>query len=88
MRVLIVPDHFKGSLSAGEAAEAMHAGFSTIFPHWQYQLLPLADGGEGTLDLLLQSMPGRRVAATVQDPLGREISAEFGLLDGKRTALI
>ncbi|MBU2753349.1 glycerate kinase [Acidithiobacillus sp. CV18-2] len=88
MQVLIVPDHFKGSLTAGEAASAMQAGFAAVFPDWQYQRLPLADGGEGTLDLLLQVLPGTRVATVVHDPLGREIQAYIGIVDGGHTAII
>ncbi|XTI73098.1 glycerate kinase [Acidithiobacillus sp. AC3] len=88
MQVLIVPDHFKGSLTAGEAAAAMQAGFCAIFPDWQYQRLPLADGGEGTLDLLLQVLSASRVATVVHDPLGREIQADIGIVDGGHTAVI
>ncbi|MEY2341280.1 glycerate kinase [Acidithiobacillus sp. IBUN Pt1247-S3] len=88
MQILIVPDHFKGSLTAQEAAAAIHVGFQAIFPDWQYQLLPLADGGEGTLDLLLQALSGERVAVPVQDPLGRIMEADIGIVDGGHTALI
>ncbi len=48
MRILISPDKFKGSLDAAQAAQSIRAGFSAVFPHAEYDLSPIADGGEGT----------------------------------------
>lgn len=87
MRVLVAPDKLKGSLSARAAAEAMargveRAGESVI------ATLPLADGGEGTLDALLVARGGELRSVRVRDALGREVEARLGLLGGGRAALI
>ncbi|PMU45884.1 glycerate kinase, partial [Pseudomonas sp. GP01-A3] len=58
MKVVILPDSFKESLDATGVAEAIHKGFSSIFPNADYHLLPLADGGEGTVQALIASTEG------------------------------
>lgn len=80
MKILLAPDSFKGSLSAAEAAEAMAAGIRRAAPEAQCVRLPLADGGEGTLDALVAATGGRRVPVTVTGPLGSPVEAAFGLL--------
>jgi glycerate kinase len=81
MRVLIAPQAFKGSLSAAEVARAIAAG---IPPQHEWELLPMADGGEGTVEALLAALGGERRRAVVDDPLGRQVEAEWGLLpDGR-----
>ena len=80
MRVLLAPDSFKGSLGAAEAAAAMARGVEAA--GGGIDLCPLADGGEGTLDVLSGAMPGAEVRqATVTGPLGRPVTARW-LLDG------
>ncbi|WP_414041022.1 glycerate kinase [Acidithiobacillus sp. M4-SHS-6] len=88
MRILIVPDHFKGSLTAVQAAAEIHAGLAEIYPDWKYRCLALADGGEGTLEVLLESRNGERIERLVHDPLHRRIKASFGLFDGGEMAVI
>lgn len=80
MKILLAPDSFKGSLSATEAVEAMAAGIWRAVPETNCVRLPLADGGEGTLDALVAATGGRRVSVTVTGPLGRPVEAAFGLL--------
>ncbi len=80
MQILIVPDSFKGSLSAQRAAEAMCEGFARVFPDADYVLVPAADGGEGTVQAVTAGANGRLCRVKVSDPLGREIEAEYGLL--------
>ena len=80
MKILVAPDSFKGSLSAAEAAEAMAAGIRRAAPETQCVRLPLADGGEGTLDTLVTATGGRRVPVIVTGPLGSPVEAAFGLL--------
>lgn len=88
MKILVVPDSFKGSLSARAAAEAMARGARQAHPEADIVLLPLADGGEGTLDALLAS-DGRRVSRTVTGPLGSPVRAELGFLaSAPETAVI
>ncbi len=78
---LACPDKFKGTLGAAEAAAAMAAGLATA-GFDDVTELPLADGGEGTLDTLLAASGGSRRSATVTGPLGDPVQAEWGLLPG------
>jgi glycerate kinase len=78
---LVCPDKFKGTLSAARAAEAMAAGLRTA-GYDDVVELPLADGGEGTLDALLAAGGGSRRTATVTGPLGEPVVATWGLLPG------
>lgn len=80
MRIVIAPDSFKGSLTARQAAEAMAAGARRVFPDAELILVPMADGGEGTVQSLLDALGGDRRTVTVEDPLGRPVEASFGLL--------
>jgi glycerate 2-kinase len=86
-QVLVAPDSFKGTFRAAEIAGAIGRGLERagLIPP---DLLPLADGGDGTLDALLVNLGGETAAATVHDPLGREIEAGYGLVEGGSTALI
>jgi len=90
MRILIAPDKFKGSLSASEAAEAMRAGFSRVFPEAVIDCIPLADGGEGLLDVF--NVPGisEYQNVIVHDALGRQVKAQYLLteIDGLRVGII
>jgi glycerate kinase len=80
MRVIVAPDSFKGSLSAAEAARAMGRGVMQAWPAAEIVLLPLADGGEGTLEALVSATGGQRITRRVTGPLGEPIKAAFGLL--------
>ena len=87
MKVVIAADSFKGSCSAGQVVAAIKKGVHKVFPEAETVCIPVADGGEGTVDALLAAVGGERVRLTVQDPLGRPIEAEYGVLpDG--TAVI
>ena len=81
MHILIVPDSFKGSLSSIEAAQCIDTGFRRVFSGCTSGLLPVADGGEGTVEALVAGAGGQIVTATVSDPLGRPVEAQFGLLE-------
>jgi glycerate kinase len=80
MRIVIAPDSFKESLTAAEAAEAIAAGVLDICPDAVIDPVPMADGGEGTLEAMVQATGGETRVADVFDPLGRPIRARFGLL--------
>lgn len=88
MRILIAPDSFKGSLSAAAAAEAMAAGVRVAAPGAEVVLMPMADGGEGTVEALVAGTGGQILTAMVTDPLGRPVEAAFGLLGDGKTAAI
>ena len=85
--VLVAPDSFKGTFRAAQVAGAIGRGLEQagLMPP---DLLPLADGGDGTLDALLVNLGGETASARVQDPLGREIDAGYGLIEGGGTALV
>jgi glycerate kinase len=76
--ILVAPDSFKGTLSATEVARAIAAGLEA--GGRPVDLCPVADGGEGTLDALMEAREGERRAVEVSDPLGRAVMAEFGLV--------
>ncbi|WP_091670866.1 glycerate kinase [Amycolatopsis marina] len=81
MRVVVAPDKFKGSLTAVEAARAIGEGVRDVVADAEVRECPVADGGEGTLDVLLAA-GGTRVAARVRGPLDASIDAWYVLLDG------
>lgn len=85
--VLVAPDKFKGTFRASEVAAAIGRGLERagLMPP---DLCPVADGGEGTQDALVTALGGEVVAADVQDPLGREISASYALLEDGSTGLV
>jgi glycerate kinase len=84
MRVLIAPDKFRGTLTASQAASAIAAGWARARPQDALELVPLADGGEGTLDVLVprNEPDAERRVVEVRGPLGDPIEAEFGLRGG------
>ena len=81
MKIVIACDSFKGSLSAVEAGQSLADGIHRMDPKAVTDILPAADGGEGTVEAFLYARKGRRCAVEVQDPLGRPVVAEFALLD-------
>jgi len=85
-RVLVAPDAFKGTMRAQEVAAAAAAGLKGAGV--DVALCPVADGGEGTMDVLLEALGGERHAARVTDPLGRPIDAEWATLGGERGAIV
>ncbi|HWI21223.1 MAG TPA: glycerate kinase [Baekduia sp.] len=85
-RFLVAPDSFKGTFSASEVAAAIGEGVRDAGA--EADLCPVADGGDGTLQALLDALGGESVAAKVHDPLGREIQAAFGLLGAGDTAIV
>lgn len=88
MRTVIAPDSFKGSLTAHEAALTMAAAAKKEWPELECDLLPMADGGEGTTEQLIAATNGQRIPVTVTGPLGQPVNTYFGVLgDGKTAAL-
>ncbi|MEE6658793.1 glycerate kinase [Limosilactobacillus pontis] len=88
MKFVIAPDSFKGSLTAKQAALAMATGIRRVFPRAEYTLVPMADGGEGTVAALVDATGGQLVQVPVHDPLDRVVTASYGLLGTSNTAVI
>lgn len=88
MKIVIAPDSFKGSASALQVAEALAAGWRRVFPEATIETVPMADGGEGTMEALVAATGGSTKTIEVQDPLGRSIEASFGILGDGRTAVV
>ena len=84
--ILVAPDSFKGTLSAAQVAEAIGRGVRSA--GGEPELMPAADGGEGTADALLRALGGEYRDAPAHDPLGRAIDARFGLLGDGTTAVV
>ena len=87
-KIVIAPQEFKGSLSAIEIARAIEVGVLRAIPHAETVLAPVADGGDGTLQSLVDSSGGRIESAAVTGPLGEVLVAEWGALGDGETAVI
>lgn len=88
MHIVAAPNAFKGSLSAVEAAEAMRRGILTANPGCRVSCIPVADGGDGLTEVMLQGMGGRRIETMVTGPRFAKISAPFCLVPGKGLAVV
>ena len=87
-RITIATDSFKGSLSSKDVADAFEAGFCSRLPDCQVQKISIADGGEGTVEALVETLDGEYIEVAVSDPLGRTITARYGVVDGGTTAVM
>jgi glycerate 2-kinase len=88
MRIVVAPNAFKGSLSALDAAEAISDGILAVLQDAEILLVPIADGGDGTVDALVAATQGERRIVRVRGPLGAPVDAEYGLIDAGKTAVI
>ena len=88
MKIVIAPDSYKESLSALEVATAIEQGFREIWPDADYVKLPVADGGEGTVEAMVAATAGRIVHVDVTGPLGASVQAFYGLSGDERSAFI
>jgi len=88
VKIVIAPDSFKGCLSAAQVCEAIQAGIWAADADITCEKVPLADGGEGTVDALVDATDGRFVSAVVEGPLGEPVEARFGILGDEETAVI
>ena len=88
MKVVVAPDKFRGSLSAPEAARAIARGVKRVAPDSTIDEIPMADGGEGTVDALVAATSGKIKPCQVTDPIGRPVLAMYGTLGDGITAVI
>ena len=88
MKVIIAPQGFKGSVSALAAAKAIERGVLAVEPEAKTVLVPVADGGDGTLDALVNSTGGQVFQSTVVGPLGQPLEAMWGVMGDGQTAVV
>lgn len=88
MKVVVAPQSFKGSISALDAARAMEEGVLRVVPDAGTVLVPVADGGDGTLETLVDATGGEVRSTTVTGPIGKPVTAEWGALGDGQTAVI
>ena len=88
MKVVIAPQTFKGSISALEAARAMGEGVRRVVPEAETVLVPVADGGDGTLETLVEGSAGEIATVEVTGPLGERVVAPWGKMGDGRTAVV
>lgn len=88
MKIVIAPDSYKGSVYAPEAARAMREGVLRVVPDAETVLVPVADGGDGTLETLVETSGGTTRTATVTGPLGEPTEAQWGAMGDGQTAVI
>ena len=88
MKIIVAPDSFKGSLSALDAGNAIKEGILRVVPEANIEVVPMADGGEGTVDALVSATGGKIIIEEVHDPLMKKIKANYGILGDGSTAVI
>jgi len=88
MKIVVAPDSFKGSLTAIEVSDAIEQGIREIFPKAEIVKIPMADGGDGTVQCLVNATGGEILKEKVTGPLGDEVLASYGILGDKKTAVI
>ncbi len=88
LKIIVAPNTFKGSLSATQAAIAIARGVREVFPDADVVEIPVADGGEGTVEALVAAQKGTFRRLTVEGPLGDPVLASYGLIDDGRTAVV
>lgn len=88
MKVVVAPNAFKGSLSASQAAGAIARGVREVFPGAEVVEVPVADGGEGTVEALVSAHRGAYRTTRVEGPLGEAVEAKYGLIETGRTGVV
>ena len=88
MRIVVAPDSYKGSVSAVNVAEAMERGIHRVYPDAEVRQIPIADGGEGTVEALVTATGGQIRQARVTGPLGEQLTVPWGILGDGKTAVI
>ncbi|HBC3994369.1 TPA: glycerate kinase [Vibrio cholerae] len=88
MKVVIAPDSFKESLTAKQVCDAIQAGLARVWHDAKFVAIPVADGGEGTVQSLVDATQGRLVEVKVMGPQGKRVEAFYGMLGDNQTAVI
>lgn len=87
MKIILAPDSFKGSLSAQKVCDIGEKACLDLFPQGEIVKLPMADGGEGTVESILDAFDGEEIQITVKNPIGTPISCSFGMFQGENAIL-
>jgi len=87
-KVVLIPDSFKGTLSSKKVCEIMERKVKEHFPHCEVISIPVADGGEGSVDCFLTAIGGEKIGVKVKNPYFEDIEAFYGLIDNGKTAII
>ena len=88
MKFLLIPDSFKGTLSSGQICRLLEEKIRIHFPHADTVCIPVADGGEGSVDAFLTALGGEKRYLTVKNPFFEEMRAYYGLIDNGETAVV
>lgn len=88
MKFVLAPDSFKESMTAKEVCQAMENGIRKVLPDVKIISVPMSDGGEGTMDSLIDATNGQKYAVKVTEPLGTPVTAHYGILGDQKTAII
>jgi glycerate 2-kinase len=88
MKIVLAPDSFKESMTASQAVDAMREGVHAVLPEAECVGVPMADGGEGTVDAVVDALHGHHVEAEVSDALGRTVAARYGYVPLRQLAVI
>lgn len=88
MKIIVAPDSYKGCMSALGVAQAMERGIRGVFPNAEVRKIPIADGGEGTVEALVSATNGTLKQMEVTGPLGKRVTAHWGILGDSQTAVI
>ena len=88
MRIVIAPDSFKECAASDAVARALAEGWRRIYPEAECDLIPMADGGEGTVDAILAAIPGDRITLSVPGPHGQPVKAAYGVIQNGKVAVI
>ncbi|MHA1180610.1 MAG: glycerate kinase, partial [Alphaproteobacteria bacterium] len=88
MKIVIAPDSFKENLTSLEVASEIETGLKRVWPDAEYVKVPMADGGEGTVQSLVDATGGQIITCEVTGPLGDKVQASYGLLGDATIAVI
>lgn len=88
MKVVVAMDSFKGSMTSMEAGNAVKEGILRAIPQAEVVVKPLADGGEGTIDALMEGLGGKRIVLSVTGPMGKRTECSYGILEDGKTAVM
>ncbi|SUM35243.1 glycerate kinase [Staphylococcus gallinarum] len=88
MNIILAPDSFKGSMSATTVTKLMHNSITSLYPNATVQSLPMGDGGEGTMEALINATNGQLFTESVTGPIGEQVQATYGVLGDGETCIV